>query len=196
MNKIPWRLLSEESAFVWIMASTRRRSQYLNQWWACFDFDAINDKLKKKKFFVNYFIIMNSHDDVIKWNFFLRYWPFVRGIHRPPVDSPHKRQWRGGLVFSLICARTTGWVNNRDAGDLRRHGAHYDVILMNKISASSSVRTTYVSRNVYPTTVIKRYKLWIVPCYIKLMWVIHRYSCWYLNEQNSDKRRNIMSVIW
>ena len=43
-----------------------------------------------------------SHDDVIKWKHFPRYWPFVRGIHRPPVNSPHKGQWRGALMFSLI----------------------------------------------------------------------------------------------
>ena len=30
------------------------------------------------------------HDDVIKWKHFPRYWPFVRGIHRSPVNSPHK----------------------------------------------------------------------------------------------------------
>ena len=46
------------------------------------------------------------------------------------VDSPHKDQWRGALIFSLICAWTNGWANNRDAGDLRRHRAHYDVIVM------------------------------------------------------------------
>ena len=34
------------------------------------------------------------HDDVITWKHFPRYWPFVRGIHRSPVDSPHKGQWR------------------------------------------------------------------------------------------------------
>ena len=45
-----------------------------------------------------------GHDDVIKWKHFLRYWPFVRGIHRSPVNSPHKGQWRGALMFSLICA--------------------------------------------------------------------------------------------
>ena len=33
-----------------------------------------------------------------------RYWPFVRGIHRWPVNSPHKGQWRGALMFPLICA--------------------------------------------------------------------------------------------
>ena len=35
------------------------------------------------------------HDDVIKWKHFRRYWPFVWGIHRSPVNSPHKGQWRG-----------------------------------------------------------------------------------------------------
>ena len=42
--------------------------------------------------------------DVIKWIQFPRYWPFVRGIHRWPVNSPHKGLWRDALRFSLICA--------------------------------------------------------------------------------------------
>ena len=46
------------------------------------------------------------------------------------ANSPHKGQWHGALMFSLICAWTNGWVNNRDAGDLRRHCAHYDVTVM------------------------------------------------------------------
>ena len=70
------------------------------------------------------------HDDVIKWKPLLRYWPFVREIHRSPVTSPHKGQWRGTLMFSLICARINGWVNNPETADLRRHHAHYDVIVM------------------------------------------------------------------
>ena len=55
---------------------------------------------------------------------------FVRGIHLSPADSPHKAQWRSALMFSLIHAWTNGWTNNRDAGDLRRHRAHYDIIVM------------------------------------------------------------------
>ena len=70
------------------------------------------------------------HDDVIKWKHLPRYWPFVRGIHRSPVNSPHKGQLRGALMFTLICARINGWVNNGEAGDLRRNRAHYDVIVM------------------------------------------------------------------
>ena len=79
----------------------------------------------------SYYIPQNNvHDDVIKWKHFPRYWPFVRGIHGSPVNSPHKGQWHGALMFSLICARINAWVNNREAGDLRRHHAHYDVIVM------------------------------------------------------------------
>ena len=43
---------------------------------------------------------------------------------------PHKGQWRGALMFTLVCARINGWVNNREAGDLRRNRALYDVSLM------------------------------------------------------------------
>ena len=75
----------------------------------------------------------NEHDDVIKWKHFPRYWPFVRGIYRSAVNSPHKGLWRGALMFILICARINVWVNNREAGDLRRYRAHYDVIVMSKI---------------------------------------------------------------
>ena len=71
-----------------------------------------------------------THDEVIKWKRFPRYWPFVRGIYRSPVNSPHKGQWREALMFSLICLWIISWVNNREAGDLRRYRAHYDVIVM------------------------------------------------------------------
>ena len=73
---------------------------------------------------------LHKHDDVIKWKHFPRYWPFVRGIHRSSVNSPHKGQWREALMFSLMCAWTKRWVNNREAGDLRRHQAHYDTSVM------------------------------------------------------------------
>ena len=46
------------------------------------------------------------------------------------VNSPHKGQWRGALMFSLICAWINGWVNNREAGDWRHHRTHYDVTVM------------------------------------------------------------------
>ena len=55
------------------------------------------------------------HDDVIKWKHFPRYWPFVRGIHRSPANSPHTGQWCGALAFSLIYA----WINGGVFFDLR-----------------------------------------------------------------------------
>ena len=70
------------------------------------------------------------HDDVIKWTNFPCYWPLVRGIHRPLVNYVHKGQRRGALMFSFICPRINGWVNDRAAADLRHHRAHYDVIVM------------------------------------------------------------------
>ena len=68
-------------------------------------------------------------DDVIKWKHFSRYWPFVRWNHRSPVNSPHQGQWRGALMFSLICAWINSWVNNREASDFKCHRTHYDVIV-------------------------------------------------------------------
>ena len=65
---------------------------------------------------------------------FPRRWPFLRGIHWSPVNSPHKGQCRGALMFSLIWAWTNGWANNRDAGDLRSHRAHYDDTVMKLLS--------------------------------------------------------------
>ena len=52
---------------------------------------------------------------------------------------------RGALMFSLICTRINGWVNNGEAGDLRRNRAHYDVIVMHhpfKVLYISVCRTT------------------------------------------------------
>ena len=51
-------------------------------------------------------------------------------ISAVPVNSPHKGQWRGALMFSVICVWINGWVNNREAGDFRRYRTHYDVIVM------------------------------------------------------------------
>ena len=78
------------------------------------------------------------HEDVIKWKHFPRYWSFVRGIHRSTVNSPHKGQWRGAWMFSLIRAWTNGWVNNGDAGDLRRRRDHFDVTVMYPTSRTAS----------------------------------------------------------
>ena len=74
---------------------------------------------------------------------FLHYSPFVRGIHWSPVNSPHKGQWRGALMFSSICASINAWVYNREAGDLRHHYTHYDIIVIMQSSPSQCL--TWVS---------------------------------------------------
>ena len=69
------------------------------------------------------------------------------GIHRSSVDSSHKDQWRGALMFSLVWARTNGWANNWDAGDLRRHCAHYNVTAMNNL-APGLLRSVHIKFHV------------------------------------------------
>ena len=110
----------EDSCAICFLARSRSRSTItimewmMARWW--------------KVVYATHFVTF--HDDVIKWKHFPRYWPFVRGIHRSPVNYPHKGQWRGALMFSLICVWINGWVNNRKAGGLRRYRTHYDVIVM------------------------------------------------------------------
>ena len=90
------------------------------------------------------------NDDVIKWKHFPRFWPFVWGIHRWPVNSPYKGQCLGALMFSLICVWINAWVNNREAGDLRIHRAHYDVTVMQTSPSTSKVLETVVeSQSMY-----------------------------------------------
>ena len=62
-----------------------------------------------------------NHDDVTN---FPRYCPFVQGIDRSPVNDAEL--W----CFLWSAHWINGWVNNREAGDLRRHCANYDVIVM------------------------------------------------------------------
>ena len=86
------------------------------------------------------YLLSRFHDMVASWQrnaswwrhymHFPRYWPFVREIQRSPVNSPHKGQWCGSLLFSLICAWTNGWFNKWYIGDLRRNCVHYDVTVI------------------------------------------------------------------
>ena len=82
------------------------------------------------------------NEDVIKWKHFPCYWPFVKGIHRWPVDSPNKDQVRGALMLSLICAWTNDWAKDRYASDLRRHRTHYDVTVMSHQEAGLASHDT------------------------------------------------------
>ena len=48
-------------------------------------------------------------------------------------EFPAQRPVTRSFDFSLICAWINGWVNNHEAGDLRRHLSHYDVTVMRYI---------------------------------------------------------------
>ena len=65
---------------------------------------------------------------VIKWKHFPRYWPFVRGIHRSPVNSPHKGQRRRALDFFFdlrlnkpLGKQSRGWWFETQSRSLWRH---------------------------------------------------------------------------
>ena len=75
--------------------------------------------------------IWNNHGDVIKMETYSALLALCAGgIHLSPVNSCYEDQWRGALMSYLICAWTNGWVNNRDAGELRSHRPHYDLTIM------------------------------------------------------------------
>ena len=101
--------------------------RYLQEAFACFKSGVIITRSRT----IRYWIV--QHDGVIKWKHFPRYWPFMRGIHRSPVNAAHKGQWRGALILSLIYVWINGWLNNLEAGDLRRHHAHYNVTVMKAV---------------------------------------------------------------
>ena len=106
-------------------------------------------QLTFRHFFVNEWHTQfngTTHDGVIKWKHFPCYWPSLREIHQSPVNYHHKGQWRGALMFSLIWAWTNGYVNNRNANDLKcRHRAHYDATVMRMIIPCDT--TTFKSRH-------------------------------------------------
>ena len=104
------------------------------KWWLHLLYCSLKDgALRSKYSFQTHYTEKNAWELIVhritSWNGNILYWPFVRGVHQSSVDSPHKGQWRGALTISLICAGINVWVNNREAGDLRRYRAHYDVII-------------------------------------------------------------------
>ena len=108
--------------------------------------------VQRKQDIITYMALRKTgqiHDDAIKWKHFPFYWPFVWGIHQSPVNSSHKGQWCGTLMFSLICAWTNDWVNNRDAGDLGRHRDLYDVTVMTCGPLEHTASKSIVESNIF-----------------------------------------------
>ena len=70
----------------------------------------------------------SNHHDVIKWKHFPRYWPFVRSIHRPAVNSPAQRPvTRSFDVFFVLhlnkrlSKQSWGWWFEAPSRPLWRH---------------------------------------------------------------------------
>ena len=97
----------------------------------------------------------SHHDDVIKWKHFPRNWPFVRGIHRTAVNSPHKGQWRGALMFFFdlhlnkrLSKQSWGWWFETLSGPLWRHcNVAPGRCSCNIAFAVSNVHQRYISRH-------------------------------------------------
>ena len=142
------------------------------------------------------------HDDVIKWKHFSRYWPFVWGIHRSPVNSPHKGQWRRILMFSLICIWINSWVSNREAGDLKRYRTHFDVNVMNCCSFEDQAA---VVGHLYHLTIIGsdsglspgRCQAVILSLGNKIMWNINQNSHIFIHENAFENLVwNMASILY
>ena len=71
-------------------------------------------------------------------------------------------------MFSLICVWINGWVNNREAGDLRRRRGHYDVIVM--------------------------YTLWSL-CNWRDYFLIHIMYYGYMHPANTHKKHELLAVF-
>ena len=118
MWEIYWATKSER-IFLFVMSTANAcllRLLVLNLYWLQLHTDGLVQILKPS---LNSFVIMmtSSNGNIFR----------VTGH----LWKGQKGQWRGALMFSLICVWINGWVNNGEAGDLRRYRAHYNVTVMN-----------------------------------------------------------------
>ena len=83
-----WMSFDASNILVWSFLCVQKRNLIIRKWRIIF--------IWRSTFHVSQrsctVILRNTrkHDDIIIWKHFPRYWTFVRGIHRSPVDSPHK----------------------------------------------------------------------------------------------------------
>ena len=84
----------------------------------------------------------SEHGGVIKWKYFPRYWVFVRELHRLILltKASDAELW----CFPWSTPEQNGWANNQDAGDLKRHRAHYDIIVMKQYDDAFRAPSLYI----------------------------------------------------
>ena len=109
---------------------------------ASVDFSSCDDPVSPKTLH-GVFTETGQHDDVIKWKHFPRYWPFVRGIHRLPVNSPHKGQCTRSFdaFFDLrlnkrLSKQSWGWWSETSSHPLRRHCNDSDESTLRNVNVS------------------------------------------------------------
>ena len=134
--------LSCTNPSIWLLSSSEATLQNMGKW-----VTLIHRKLKYNQnkqitniyilyeiyFCITQTIMTSSNGNIFRitgplWGEFTGHWWI----------PPHKGQWRGALMFPLICAWINGWVNNPEAGNLRHHCAHYDAIVMCWLGVSMS----------------------------------------------------------
>ena len=113
-----------------ITSATRRCCTNLSQWQRSFHWKLICHWLKgvllSDRWNTRSWSFVR-HDDVIKWKYFPSSCPFVGGIHRSSVNSPHKGQWHGAFTWCFLWS-----VNKRPSKPSRcrwfeTHRAHCNV---------------------------------------------------------------------
>ena len=118
-----------------------------------------------------------------------------------PGEFPTQRPvtlW--ALMFTLICARINGWVNNREAGDLRRYRAHYDVVVM--IMWLTIRRFRWYCRGLdskrFPCCLTKLFKhdSWLAANQSEAMLENHCYRTWTLTRILFSSRHMFFEAPW
>ena len=121
---------------------------------------------------------------------------FCAGNSPVTGEFPHKGQWCGALMFSLIWVWINDGVNNRDAGDLRCHRAPYDVTVMMRFLLPciallchvihchmSSLRPMAFERSAWYNMLSGIHM--ILSSGPRLPWY-QRYCCWTTNPRNAN----------
>ena len=100
-----------------------------------------------------------------------------------PAQRPVTRSF--DVLFDLRLYYINAWVHNREAGDLRRHRAHYDVIVMETVSIAGSVffMTSWQDSPIYTKwSCVHRKQACILCCVIiyPCPWCLHdAHESWY-----------------
>ena len=112
----------------------------------------------------------------------------------PPVTGgfPSQRPVARSVDVFFICAWTNGWVNNRDAGDLRRHRAHYDVLVTKAIYSergSNEHDFNMLKAKMYSHLNLKS---WICfSAYVRFYEVVKKYPCRCLFPEHCLRRKEV-----